>query len=62
MRLILLSFLTLRFFFTPGGGLSEESSRQYVSLDLQESSVYFRRSQQCSSLDGLDSSSDFQFF
>ena len=43
-------------------GLSLGSKRQQVSLSLQEPSNYSGRSQGCSSLDGVDSSSDFQIF
>ena len=49
--------------FTPvlAGGLSLEFEWQQVSLGFQDSSQYSSRSQQCWSLKGLPSSSDFQF-
>ena len=43
------------------GGISEESGWQSFSSGQQDSSKYSSRSQQCCSLDGLDSTSDFQF-
>ena len=49
------------FALTLAGGLSRESDWQQVS-GLQDSSHYSGYSQQCCNLDGLDSSSDFQFF
>ena len=48
-------------FFTLAGGLSLESEWQQVSSGLQDSSQYSGWSQQCFSLDDLDSLSDFQF-
>ena len=50
-------------FFTPAfvGGLSQESEWQQVSSGVQDSPEYSHRSQQCCSLNSLDSSTDFQF-
>ena len=42
--------------------LSMEFERQQITSGLQDSSQYSVRFHQCCSLDGLDSSSDFQFF
>ena len=55
---------TLCEFFTPmlAGGLSHEFEWQNVSSGLQDSSQYSNHSQQCSSLNCLDSSSDFKLF
>ena len=49
-------------FFILAGGLSLEFEWQQVSLALQDSSKYSGWSQQCCSLHGLDSSTDFLFF
>ena len=50
-------------FFTSvlAGGLSLEFEWQQVLSEFQDSSRYFDRSQQCCSLYGLDSFSDFHF-
>ena len=50
-------------FFTPAlvDGLSIESEWQQVSKNLQDSSQFSGRSQQCCNLDDLDSFSEFQF-
>ena len=44
---------------TLAGGLSPEIKWQHVSSALQDQSQYSGWSQQCSSMDGLDSSADF---
>ena len=50
-------------FFIPmlAGGLSLESEWLHAFSGLQDSSEYSNQSQQCSRLNGLNSSSDFQF-
>ena len=57
-------YFTLCKFFIPAlaDGLSLESEWQQVSSGLQDSSEHFSPSQQCCSLNILDSSSDFSLF
>ena len=47
-------------FFTPADSFPLDSERQQVSSNLQDSSQYCSRSQQCCCLDGLHFSSNFQ--
>ena len=58
------NYFTFYKFFTPvlAGDLSLESEWQQVSSSVHDSSQYPGQSQQYCDLDGLDSSSDFQFF
>ena len=61
MRVIIIIIIILVFAnFSPHRSL--KSYWQQISTALQDSSQYSDRSQQCCSLDGLDSSSDFQLF
>ena len=63
LLLLLLVVVVVEFFiFAVADDLLLESEREQVFSDLQDSSQYSRRSQQCCSLDDLDSSSDIQFF
>ena len=54
-------FIPCEFFPSVLNGLSREFKWLQVSSDLQDSFKYSSWSQQCCSLDGLDSTSDFQF-
>ena len=56
----LLLFTLLEFFTSALADLSMEFELLQVSSSLQDSSQYSGRSQQCCSLDGLHSSSNFQ--
>ena len=56
--------IVLRVFYTPAllDGFSLESEWQKVSSSVQDKSQYSGRCQKCSSLNSIDSSSDFQLF
>ena len=61
-KIIIIIIITPCEFFTPAliDGLSLESGWQQVSLSLKDFSQYSGQPQQCSNLDGLFSSPNFQ--